>query len=132
MEPERNSSGKNNGNDTPADYLQNVTKIVETLAMRAMADGNVGDFETAFLNMELAIWLSQNMGKKCLESVLLNNLGLLHTMNGSWDKAMLTFDRSMEIAMEYCPAQNNFLTTLKKNISCLFDPKIATPGNPKK
>ncbi len=131
MEPKRNSAGKNNGHFSSSDYLRDVDKLVGTLTMRAMAEGNAGDFNMAFSDMELALWLSQSLGKKCLESVLLNNLGLLYTMNGSWDSAMLTFDRSMEIATESCPSNNSFLTTLKKNISSLFDPKIATPGNPR-
>lgn len=130
MAPKKNSPGKKNGHSGSSDYLTDMDKIVEALTLRAMAAGNDGDFDTAFSNMELALWLSQSLKKKCLEATLLNNLGLLYTMNGAWDKAMLTFDRSMEIAMASCPSHNNFLATLKRNISCLFDPKIATPGNP--
>ncbi len=130
MEPQKNS-GKNNDHYIPSDYLADMEKIVQTLTLRAMAAGNNGDFETAFSTMELALWLSRSLDKKCLEAVLLNNMGLIHTMNGSWDEAMLTFDQSMELAMVYCPYQGNFLAILKKNIACLFDPKITTPGNPK-
>lgn len=126
MEPKKNS-----GPYPPSHYLADMDKVVETLTLRAMTAGNDGDFDTAFLNMDLALWLSQSLKKKSLEAVLLNNLGLLYTMEGSWDRAMLTFDRSMEIAVEFCLPHDNFLITLKSNISCLFDPKIATPGSQK-
>ncbi|WP_300465273.1 tetratricopeptide repeat protein [Desulfobacula sp.] len=103
--------------------------MIETLTLRATAAGNDDDFKTAFLNMELALWMTQSLEKKCLEAVLLNNLGLLYTMQGAWDRAILTFDHSMEIAFDSCTSQGNFLTILNKNISCLFDPKIAKPGD---
>jgi lipopolysaccharide biosynthesis glycosyltransferase len=130
MEPDKNSSGKNNDHFTSHDNLTVMDKMISTLALRGMASGNDGDFNTAFLNMELALWMTQHLNKKCLEAVLLNNLGLLYTMQGAWDKAMLTFDCAMEIAFEFCTSNDNFLSTLNKNISCLFDPKITTPKDP--
>ena len=132
MEPEKNRPGENNDDFTPSDYLTETDNMVRTLTFRAMSAGNDGDFNSAFSDMELALWMSQSLGKKCLEATLLNNLGLLYTMQGAWDKALLTFDRSMEIALDSCSSHGDFLSTLDKNISCLFDPKIAAPIDPDK
>lgn len=132
LDSKKNSPKKNNGHSTSPHELSDMERVVEVLTLRAMAAGNDRDFKTAFSNMEAALCLSQNLEKKCLEAVLLNNMGLLHTLKGTWDRAMLFYDRSMELAIESCPSSNeHFLTILKKNISCLFDPKIAPPGNPK-
>lgn len=130
MEPEENGFGKDNDDFISSDYLTEMDKMIRALTLRAMAAGNEKDFNTAYLNMDLAMWMAQSLEKKCLEAALLNNLGLLYTMQGSWDKAMLTFDRAMEIALASCTSHDNFLSTLKKNIACLFDPKITTPGEP--
>lgn len=130
MEPEKDSSGKGNDEFSPSEYQTQMEKMIGILTLRAMAAGNDGDFNTAFLNMELALWITQNLEKRCLEAVILNNMGLLFTMQRIWDRAMLTFDRSMEIASASCTSQRNFLPTLSKNISCLFDPKIAKPADP--
>ncbi len=130
MEPEKDSSGRSNDNFSSSDYQTQIEEVIGTLTLRAMAAGNDNDFKTAFLDMELALWMTQSLEKKCLEAALLNNLGLLFTMQGAWDKAMLTFDHSMEIAFNSCSFQSNFLSILNKNISCLFDPKIIKPGYP--
>lgn len=130
MEPEKNDSEKNNSRFSASDYLADMDRIIHTLTLRAMGAGNEKDFNTAYSTMELALWLSQSLGKKCLEAVLLNNMGLLQTMEGAWDRAMLSFDRSMQMALVSCPPDDNFLLVLKKNIACLFDPKTAMPGNP--
>ena len=127
MDPEKNNSGKNNSPPAPSGYLTDMEKVVQTLTLRAMAAGNNKDFKTAFLNMELALWLAQSLDKKCLEAVLLNNLGLLHTLKGSWDRAMLFFDTAMTRAIQSCPSNDRFLATIKGNISCLFDSNIAPP-----
>lgn len=129
MDSKKNSSGKNNSQPAPAGYLAEMEKVIQTLTLRSMAAGNNKDFKTAFLNMELALWLAQSLEKKCLEAVLLNNLGLLHTLKGSWDRAMLFFDAAMTLAMESCPSNARFLATIRRNISCLFDPTITAPGS---
>lgn len=130
MEPEKDSSGGSNDNFSSSDYQTQIKEMIVTLTLRAMAAGNDDDFKTAFSNMELALWMSQSLEKKGLEAALLNNLGLLYTMQGAWDRAMLTFDHSMEIAFDSCTSQGNFLSILNKNISCLFDPKITKPRDP--
>jgi len=130
MPPENDNPERDNEEFSPSEYLGQLDKLIRPVTLRAMAAGNDGDFETALLNMELALWISKSLGKTCTEAALLNNLGLLYTMQGFWDKAMLTFDRSMEIALGSCHSQEDFLSTLSKNISTLFDPKIATPGDP--
>jgi hypothetical protein len=130
MEHEKGSSGRSNDVFNPSDYQTQIEEMIGTLTLRAMATGNDGDFQTAFSNMELALWMTQSLEKKCLEAALLNNLGLLYTMQGAWDRAMLTFDNSMEIAFDSCTFQGNFLSILNKNITCLFDPKITKPGDP--
>ena len=130
MGPYNDNSEESNDSFSSSDYQTQIEEMVETLTLRAMAAGNDGDFNTAISNMELAFWITQSLEKKCLRAVLLNNLGLIYTMQGAWDTAMLTFDRSMEIASGSCSNQGNFLSILKRNISCLFDPKITKPVDP--
>lgn len=107
--------------------MADIEKVIETLTLRAMAAGNDEDFETAFTHMETALLLAQTLKKKCLEAVLLNNMGLIYTLKGDWDSGMLSFDRAMTIAIDSCPSNDRFLATIKRNISCLFDPKIVNP-----
>lgn len=131
MEPDNSNPDKYDGHFNASEYLADMDEIIRTLTLRAMAEGNKKDFDAAHSDMALALWMCQSLGNKCLEATLLNNLGLLYTMQGVWDKAMLTYDRSMEIATASCSPQNNIFATLKKNISSLFGPKIATLGNQK-
>ena len=91
-----------------------------------MAAGNAGDFDKAFFNMEEALSLSRELDKKCLEAKLLNNLGLLYTMDGAWDQAMLSYDRSMAIVTRHYGTQNILYKTLQKNILYLYEPKAKT------
>ncbi len=130
MEPEEDGFEKSNDYFSRSDYQNQIEEMIGVIVLRAMAAGNDGHFNTAYLNMELALWMTQGLGKKCLEAALLNNLGLLHTMHGAWDRALLTFDRSMKIAFDSCNSQGNFLSILNKNISCLFDPKVTKPVDP--
>lgn len=130
MAAEYGSSGNNDDAFNSSDYLIEMDQMIRALTLRAMAAGNDEDFDTAFLTMESALWLTQSLGKRCLEATTLNNLGLLYTMQGEWDRAMLTFDRAMGMAIESCPANSPFLSTLTQNIACLFDPKITTPVDP--
>ena len=112
------------------DYPAAMDAVIETLTLQAMAEGNSGYFNTAFATLESALWLTRSLGKTKVEAALLNNQGLLHTMNGEWDSAMLAYDRSMAIALEFCPSNDRFLNILRNNIACLFDPQVATPINP--
>ncbi|MCG8619199.1 MAG: tetratricopeptide repeat protein [Desulfobacterales bacterium] len=132
MAPENDNSGKNNDPFQPSEYLAEMDNVIRVITLRGMTAGNDGDFETAFLHMELALWLARSLENKCLEATLLNNLGLLYTMQGTWDRALFTFDRAMEIALAFCESHDKFIAILKKNISCLFDPKLTIPGDPDK
>jgi tetratricopeptide (TPR) repeat protein len=77
--------------------LKSLLKIIGTLGRTGMQAGNNGDFDKAFLNLEDALSLTRDLNKKCLEAKLLNNLGTLHTMNGSWDRAMIVYEEAVDI-----------------------------------
>ena len=132
MAPEKDNSGQNNDPFQPSEYLAEMDNVIRTITLRGMTAGNDGDFDTAFLHMELALWLAQRLENKCLEATLLNNMGLLYTMQGAWDRALLTFDRAMEIALVFCRSHDKFLSILKKNTASLFDPELTMPGDPDK
>ena len=104
-------------------FLRSLLKQIGNLNRTGMRAGNAGEFDMAFLNIEEALSLSQDLGKKCLEAKLLNNLGNLYTMNGTWDKAMETYDRSMSLVTRHYGTQNILYKTLQKNIGYLFDSK---------
>ncbi|WDP93401.1 MAG: tetratricopeptide repeat protein [Desulfobacter sp.] len=90
-----------------------------------MKAGNNGDFNKAFLNLEDALSLSRELDKKCLEAKLLNNIGILHTMNGRWDKAMAAYDESMDLVCDHYGTGNFLYKTLQKNIGYLFNLDVA-------
>lgn len=101
--------------------------MIGNLSRTGMKAGNTGDFGMAFLNIEDALSLSRDLNKKCLEAKLLNNLGILHTMNGTWDKAMVAYDESLNIVSDHYGTRNFLYKTLQKNIGYLFNLKI-TPA----
>ena len=101
--------------------LRNLLKVIGNLSRQGMDAGNRGDFEKAFLNIEDALAMSRDLNKKCLEAKLLNNLGILHTMHGTWENAMNAYDESMDIVSSHYGTQNFLYKTLQKNIGYLFD-----------
>ncbi len=107
--------------------LRSLLKMIGNLSRTGMEAGNAGDFGMAFLNIEDALSLSRDLNKKCLEAKLLNNLGILHTMNGTWDKAMAAYEESLNIVSDHCGTQNFLYKTLQKNIGHLFNLEI-TPA----
>ncbi|CCK81462.1 uncharacterized protein TOL2_C33050 [Desulfobacula toluolica Tol2] len=87
-----------------------------------MEAGNNGDFDTAFLNITEALDHTRALDKKCLEAKLLNNLGILYTMQGAWDTALLNYDESLDIVVKYYGNTNFLYRTLQKNIQYLLIP----------
>ncbi len=104
----------------PKSTLRSLLKLIGNLSRTGMYAGNNGDFDKAFLCLEDALALSRDLDKKCLEAKLLNNLGNLHTMNGSIDKAMAAYDESMHIVCDHYGTGNFLYKTLQKNIAYLF------------
>lgn len=121
---------KNNDDFIASEYTTEMEELIKSSTICAMTAGNSGDFDIAFLNMELALWITRSFGNKCLEATLLNNLGLLYTMQGAWDRAMLTFEHSLKLASGPCKTSDKFIGILQNNIACLFDPTLITPGKP--
>ena len=100
--------------------LRRLLKQIGNLNRTGMKAGNTGNFDQAFLNLEDALSLSRDLGKACLEAKLLNNLGILYTQSGAWDKAMLTYDRSLNMVIDHHGTRNFLYKTLQKNIGTLF------------
>jgi tetratricopeptide (TPR) repeat protein len=109
----------------PPAMLRKVLKLIGNLSRTGMEAGNKGNFDKAFLNMEDAMSYAKELDKKCLEAKLLNNMGLLHTMQGSWDTAMLTYEKCMDIVVTHYGTQNILYKTLQKNIAYLFKKNTA-------
>ena len=105
--------------------LRKLLKTIGNLSRTGMEAGNSGDFKKAFLNLDDALSLSRDLNKNCLEAKLLNNLGILHTMSGKWDRALLEYDKSMKIVVDHYGTENILYRTLQKNISYLIDPDVA-------
>lgn len=100
-------------------------KLIGFLNRSAMAAGNQGYFGTAFTNMEKAMSYTRGLDKKCLEAKLLNNMGNLYTMSGEWDKALLVYERSMDIVTEDYGTANTLYRTLQKNLAYLLKLDVA-------
>lgn len=93
-----------------------VLKLIGSLNRTGMEKGNLGRFDQAFPDLEDALDLSRDLGKKCLEAKLLNNLGILYTMSGSWDRAMIHYDKALNIVSDHYGTKNFLYKTLQKNI----------------
>ena len=106
-----------------SEVLKCLLKQIGNLSRTGMEAGNFGNFEKAFLNLEEALSLCRELDKKCLEAKLLNNLGILYAQSGTWDRAMESYDRSMQIVTRHYGIGNILYKTLQKNISCLFQSK---------
>lgn len=101
--------------------LRSLLKLIGQLSRTGMKAGNEGDFQSAFLNLEDALSLSRELDKKCLEAKLLNNLGILHTLNGRWDRAMAAYDQSLTLVSDHYGTKNFLYRTVQKNIGYLFN-----------
>lgn len=106
--------------NTPPKCLRCELKRIGSLNRTAMAAGNARDFKTAFPRMNDALSATRRLDKKCLEAKLLNNMGNLYTMSGQWDKALLAYERSMDIVTEFYGTDNILYKTLQKNLVYLF------------
>jgi len=102
--------------------LKYLLKMIGNLSRTGMQAGNNGDFDQAFSNMNEALDYTKELDKKCLEAKLLNNFGLLYTMQGAWDKAMLKYEQSLDIVVAHYGTSNILYRTLQKNILYLFKP----------
>lgn len=101
--------------------LKKRLRRIGTLSRTGMEAGNNGDFEKAFLLMDDALSYAGELDKKCLEAKLLNNRGLLCTLQGRWDAALLDYDRSLGIVTAHYGTDNVLYRTLQKNMAYLFD-----------
>ncbi len=96
-------------------------KLIGSLSRAGMNAGNNGDFDSAFGNLQDALVFARKLKKDCLVAKLLNNLGILYTQHGEWDRALLHYDQSMEILINKHGTDNFLYKTLQKNISYLFN-----------
>lgn len=101
--------------------LRSLLKLIGQLSRSGMKAGNEGDFQNAFLNLEDALSLSRELDKKCLEAKLLNNLGILHTLSGRWDRALAVYDQSLTLVSDHYGTKNFLYRTVQKNIGYLFN-----------
>jgi tetratricopeptide (TPR) repeat protein len=103
-----------------------MLKLIGSLNRTGMEKGNLGKFNQAFLLLEDALSLSRDISKKCLEAKVLNNMGILHTMSGSWDKAMINYDQALNIVSDHYGTNNFLYKTLQKNICHILN--LALPS----
>jgi len=122
MPHEKKYSGTDRKSQSHSHCLKLLLKTIGSLSRAGMEAGNNGDFDKAFSHLEDALSLSRDLNKSCLEAKLLNNTGVLHTMNGAWDKALLAYERSMQIVSEQYGTRNVLYRTLQKNIRYLLEP----------
>ncbi len=108
----------------PPKCIKYQLKHIGTLNRTAMDAGNASDFNTAFPRMKEALAWTRRLDKKCLEAKLLNNMGNLYTMSGQWDKAILVYERAMNIVTEHYGTANILYKTLQKNIIYLFSQDV--------
>lgn len=111
---------KSNHSRLPKQKLKLMLKLIGALSRSGMVAGNNGDFDSAFHNCKQALLLSMELKKECLVAKLLNNLGILYYQSGAWDKALLSYEKSMSIVIKNYGQHNVLYKTIQKNITCLF------------
>lgn len=125
MLPNNNpESGNTNRQKISPKCLKMLLKTIGNLNRSGMKAGNSGNFAKAFLSLEDALSLSRELDKKCLEAKLLNNLGILYTMSGAWDQAMLKYEKSLVIVADHYGTGNGLYKTLQKNINHILMPDL--------
>lgn len=106
--------------DTDSKELKKQLKLIGSLNRAGMNCGNSGDFDAAISNLKDAVLFSKTLDKACLNAKLLNNMGILYTQKGVWDKALLLFDQAMDLVVSQYGTQNYLYKTIQKNIGYLF------------
>ena len=95
-------------------------KSIGRLNRTGMADGNAGRYDEAKAKLKTALAKIQNIGLGCLEPKILNNLGLVHAMEGRWDQAILYYNDALAMTEHHSGTDNVLYRTVQKNITHLF------------
>lgn len=95
-------------------------KTIGRLNRTGMADGNAGRFEEAKAKLRTALQKIQHIGLGCLEPKILNNLGLVHAMEGRWDQAILYYNDALAMTEHHSGTDTVLYRTVQKNITHLF------------
>lgn len=109
-----------NHSGIPRKELKFILKLIGNLSRSAMIAGNRGDFETAFDNSNQALLLALELEKECLVAKLLNNIGILYCQSGAWDKALLSYEKAMDIVVQTYGEHNLLFKIIQKNLTCLL------------
>lgn len=111
---------KPNHSGLPKHKLKSMLKLIGALSRSGMVAGNNGDFDSAFNHCKRALLLAMELKKECLVAKILNNLGILYCQSGAWDKALLSYEKSMSIVTENYGQNNILYKTIQKNVTSLF------------
>ena len=95
-------------------------KSIGRLNRTGMADGNAGRYEEAKAKLRTALEKIKNIGLGCLEPKILNNLGLVHAMEGRWDQAILYYNDALAMTEHHSGTDTLLYRTVQKNITHLF------------
>ncbi len=95
-------------------------KAIVLLNRAGMADGNAGRHKEAKVKLKSALKKIQDIGLGCFEPRILNNLGLIHAMEGQWDQAILYYNEALEMAELQSANDPLIYKTVKKNLTHLF------------
>ena len=95
-------------------------KAIGRLNRTGMADGNAGRFNEAKVKLKTALEKIQKIGLDCLEPKILNNLGLVHAMEGRWDHAILYYNDALAMTEHHSGTDTVLYRTVQKNITHLF------------
>ena len=95
-------------------------KAIGQLNRTGMADGNAGRYEEAKAKLKTALEKIQNIGLGCLAPKVLNNLGLVHAMEGRWDQAILYYNDALAMAEHQSGTDTIHYRTVQKNLTHLF------------
>lgn len=95
-------------------------KSIGRLNRTGMADGNAGRYEEAKVKLRTALEMIKSINLGCLEPKILNNLGLVHAMEGRWDQAILYYNDALAMTEHHSGIDTFLYRTVQKNITHLF------------
>lgn len=81
-----------------------------------MAACNEGRLEEAEAKLTRALDQARATGIKCLEAKILNNLGIIYTFQGAWDKALLIYEKALDIIEHKIGKNNWFHAAVQRNL----------------
>jgi len=92
-------------------------KKIGRLNRDGMTDGNLGNLEGAEAKLAEALREARIDGHPLLHAKILNDIGIIYSFKGAWDRALVSFDDALKLTVAHRGENNYLFRTIAKNIS---------------